>query len=55
MKKLTAMMLLIAISLGLTACGSSQNSADAPAQAENKEVTADTEACLLYTSPSPRD
>ena len=50
MKKLTAMMLLIAISLGLTACGGSQNSADAPAQAENKEVTADTEAAEADTS-----
>ena len=50
MKKLTAMMLLIAISLGLTACGGSQNSADAPAQAENKEVTVDTEAAEADTS-----
>ena len=50
MKKLTAMMLLIAISLGLTACGSSQNSADAPAQAESKEVTVDTEAAEADTS-----
>lgn len=52
MKKLTAMMLLIAISLGLTACGGSQNSADAPAQAENKEVTVDTEAAEADTDTS---
>ena len=46
MKKLISATLAASLALSLAACGSS---------ASTDSVAASSEACLLYTSPSPRD
>ena len=44
-----------AASLGLTACGAGQISQTADQVAAVDGASGQTEDCLLYTSPSPRD
>ena len=50
MKKFTALMLALMMSLSLVACG---NKTDDSNNAD--DTNTDNNTCLLYTSPSPRD
>ena len=51
MKKILALLLVLALSLTLVACGSGKKDAASTGSYKVAMVT----DCLLYTSPSPRD
>ena len=67
MKKFLALLLALAMTLSLVACGGNNNAAndgdDANANADGDKVykvamicdSSISDGCLLYTSPSPRD
>ena len=55
MKKILALLLVLALSLTLVACGSGKKDAASTGSYKVAMVTDYGDICLLYTSPSPRD
>ena len=55
-RALTTILIAVGLALGIAACGSSSGASATTGSATGAQFTARLNfACLLYTSPSPRD